>query len=101
MTDNTSAGLIRVAGCDLCRADRITPWYHEDDICWIAECEICAVPMVAWRFHGIEPPPEHLAHMHDRLRDVAATRFGEIPEAVRSEEHTSELQSLAYLVCRL
>src|SRR5687767_15704374 len=25
----------------------------------------------------------------------------EIDEAVRSEEHTSELQSLAYLVCRL
>src|SRR2546425_4287325 len=23
------------------------------------------------------------------------------PEAIRSEEHTSELQSLAYLVCRL
>src|SRR5687767_15563275 len=25
----------------------------------------------------------------------------QIPSAVRSEEHTSELQSLAYLVCRL
>jgi len=30
--------------CDLCEAARITPWYHEDDICWIAECEICAGP---------------------------------------------------------
>src|SRR5687767_15323791 len=30
---------------------------------------------------------------HDRDRDVADQR--------RSEEHTSELQSLAYLVCRL
>src|SRR2546425_3028250 len=26
---------------------------------------------------------------------------GELPEIIRSEEHTSELQSLAYLVCRL
>src|SRR2546425_1783596 len=26
---------------------------------------------------------------------------GDPPEAARSEEHTSELQSLAYLVCRL
>ena len=32
--------------CELCRAARITPWYHEDEICWVAECEICAVPMV-------------------------------------------------------
>src|SRR5687767_14604783 len=29
------------------------------------------------------------------------TLAGEQPERVRSEEHTSELQSLAYLVCRL
>ena len=40
------------ADCDLCEAARITPWFHEDDVCWIAECEICAVPMVVWRGHG-------------------------------------------------
>ena len=32
--------------CDLCEAARITEWFHEDDVCWIAECEICATPMV-------------------------------------------------------
>src|SRR5687767_15390683 len=36
--------------------------------------------------HGLEPPPIVL---HDGQR------------LMRSEEHTSELQSLAYLVCRL
>src|SRR5687767_2749726 len=30
-----------------------------------------------------------------------STRFGRYVTAIRSEEHTSELQSLAYLVCRL
>ena len=79
MSESTPANpeFIRVKDCDLCRALKLTPWFFEDDICWIAECEICAVPMVVWRFHGIEPPPEHLAHMHDCLRDVTATRFGE------------------------
>jgi len=67
----------KVENCDLCRAARITPWYHEDDICWIAECDICEVPMVVWRFHGTEPPAEHLAHMHARLRDIALDQFGE------------------------
>src|SRR2546425_8954503 len=33
----------------------------------------------------------------ERLRDAGAPD----PRAPRSEEHTSELQSLAYLVCRL
>ena len=61
---------VKVDGCDLCRAARITPWYHEDDICWVAECEVCDVPMVVWRFHGSEPPAEHLTHMRVRLRDL-------------------------------
>jgi len=61
--------------CDLCEAARITPWYHEDDICWIAECEICAVPMVVWRVHGSEPPPEALEHMLEQLGRVAAEQL--------------------------
>ena len=68
---------IRVERCELCRAARITPWYHEDEICWIAECDICETPMVVWRFHGTEPPAEHLRHMQARLREVAAERVGE------------------------
>src|SRR5205823_6255394 len=32
---------------------------------------------------------------------LLVVRSGETPKAARSEEHTSELQSLAYLVCRL
>ena len=36
-------------GCDLCEAAVITTRYFEDDDCWIADCEICLVPMVVWR----------------------------------------------------
>src|SRR3978361_69488 len=57
-------------GGDRCEAARITPWYYEDDICWIAECEICATPMVVWRGPGVDPPAEELAHMHTRLAGV-------------------------------
>ena len=64
-------------GCDLCEAARITPWFHEDDVCWIAECEICEVPMVVWRWHGVAPPPEHVTHMRERLGEVAAAQLGE------------------------
>ena len=61
--------------CDLCEAARITEWFHEDDICWIAECEICAVPMVVWRGHGTTPPAEELAHMHTQLAQVVEVHF--------------------------
>src|SRR2546425_8633924 len=42
-----------------------------------------------------DPPPERLGGV-DRVREPPETDH--VP---RSEEHTSELQSLAYLVCRL
>src|SRR5215470_11345305 len=74
----TMSEIQRVEACDLCKAARLTPWYHEDDICWIAECEICEVPMVVWRSHGTAPPADQVAHMHARLREVAAAHFGEI-----------------------
>ena len=56
------------AECDLCEAARITEWFHEDDVCWIAECEICAVPMVVWRGHGTDPPPDELVAPFAALR---------------------------------
>src|SRR5262245_62384406 len=40
-----------------------------------------------------------LAHRHGVLVDAVSA--GEIHRALRSEEHTSELQSLRHLVCRL
>jgi hypothetical protein len=65
------------SSCELCQAARITPWYYEDETCWIAECEICEVPMVVWRQHDVNPSPELKAYMHTRLREVAAKHFDE------------------------
>ena len=62
--------------CELCEAARFTTWYHEDDVCWIADCEVCDVPMVVWKRHGTQPPDEDLTHMLAELSRVAAERFG-------------------------
>jgi hypothetical protein len=58
--------------CELCQAARLTPWYHEDDECWIAECEACFVPMVVWRTHSPNPPEEVRLSMIGKLEMVAA-----------------------------
>ena len=63
------------AACDLCEAARLTPWFHEDDECWIAECEICAVPMVVWKAHDPSPPDSVKQRLHDRLAAVVAEHF--------------------------
>jgi len=54
----------------------MTTWYHEDDICWVADCEVCDVPMVVWRRHGAEPPDAEVTHMLEALALAADNRFG-------------------------
>lgn len=64
-------------GCELCEAARLTPWYHEDDLCWVAECEACATPMVVWRQHGTDPGEDLVAEMLGHLGRVATELHGE------------------------
>src|SRR3712207_8390803 len=45
--------------------------------------------------------PAVVARLASSGRDVAADRRGVWASSARSEEHTSELQSRQYLVCRL
>src|SRR2546425_6935169 len=54
----------------------------------------------------LEGPMDDLDHAALRHRfggklGIDATEKGALDDELRSEEHTSELQSLAYLVCRL
>ena len=62
--------------CELCEAARFTHWYHEDERCWIADCEVCSVPMVVWAHHGAAPAPDEVDAMLAELSRVAAERFG-------------------------
>ena len=61
--ERTSVALPFDPSCDLCEAARLSEWHHEDDVCWVADCEVCGVPMVVWRHHGPTPPDaRHRAH---------------------------------------
>src|SRR3712207_7584158 len=52
------------------------------------------IPMVPLPLGSFDCPPENPFH-------AMAVAMSVIPFVVRSEEHTSELQSRQYLVCRL
>lgn len=62
--------------CDLCEAAPITTRYHEDELCWIADCEICLVPMVVWRVHSPTPSEQEKQDMVARLAAIADLEFG-------------------------
>lgn len=62
--------------CELCEAAEITPWFYEDDVCWIAECEQCWVPMVVWKTHDPNPSVEVRVVLLEKLAMVVATEYG-------------------------
>ena len=76
MANNAAWERVKAGICELCEAARMTAWHHEDEICWVADCEVCGVPMVVWRQHGTEPPEEQRAHMIECLERAAAERWG-------------------------
>ncbi len=61
--------------CLLCRAERVTAWYFESDECWVADCLVCATPMVVWRPHGL-PASDTEQELLDLLCRTASERFG-------------------------
>ena len=61
--------------CELCDAARMTEWFYEDDVCWVAECESCSVPMVVWKVHDPAPPEALRAVLHERLAAVVAEHY--------------------------
>jgi hypothetical protein len=63
-------------GCDLCEGAVITTRYFEDELCWIADCEICLVPMVVWRNHDASPSDEVKEQLVVALTKVADAELG-------------------------
>jgi hypothetical protein len=63
-------------GCLLCDAERISDWHFEDEDCWVADCIVCATPMIVWRTHGL-PEARLEARLLSRLERVAAARYGD------------------------
>ena len=66
-----------MSGCDLCAAALVTTRYLENEDCWIADCEICLVPMVVWREHDADPPTDVRARLLAHLAAVADRELGE------------------------
>lgn len=62
--------------CELCQADRWTHWYAVTDDGWIADCEVCAVPMMVWWDHGPNAPDDAKARLLEALTAAADERFG-------------------------
>jgi len=66
--------------CELCRAEGITEWFYEDEICWCALCRHCHVPMVVLKRHTEHPTLPEAIHLLCTLWKVANQYFGMNPQ---------------------
>lgn len=62
--------------CELCKLEKITTWYKEEDQYVVLDCKTCKVPMVVYRTHKEYPSSELVLEMDIALAEVADIRFG-------------------------
>jgi len=55
--------------CQLCKGEKVTRRYYEDDIYWIADCMDCKVPMAVLKAHR-KPIKDELEQMIEKAREL-------------------------------
>ena len=50
--------------CPLCRAEKLSEWKHEDEICYVCRCITCHRWQIVLRHHG-EPTQKELEHIKE------------------------------------
>lgn len=70
---------MRKDDCELCQAEKMTYWYRDEDLYWIAECFVCRTPMAVLRRHGM-PTPEEEAIILEALGEVGDQVWGKMAD---------------------
>lgn len=73
-------------GCELCSAEKLTRWYYEDELIWVADCIICWVPMVVLKKHTLGTK-EDFDHMVAKARELFGQDCWIDPEMRRIPDH--------------
>ena len=59
--------------CDLCKAEKLTKQYYEDNLLWIADCKTCKVPIIVLKKHQAKFTAEEKFY----ITDIVMEKFGE------------------------
>ena len=56
------------ANCELCKAEKLTEWLQEDEVCYVCMCKDCNVWMIVLRRHTMQPHDHELTYMEMIVR---------------------------------
>lgn len=74
--------------CPLCERKKLSHWYYEDDLIWVANCTFHKVPMIILKRHSLEPNEEEWARILEvKNRLFPTLRFRSYMGRIRDHWH--------------
>ena len=78
-------------GCPLCKAERLTRWYHEDGVCWVADCSSHPdKKIIVLRHHSKNPTPLEEKHMKKLAERLFPDKRWRGPKSILDHYHLHE-----------
>jgi hypothetical protein len=78
--------------CPLCKAEKITPWYYEDSIVWVADC--ASHPnkkIVVLKRHTRKPTMQEKYYMNEVIKKLVLGKRWRGPKSIPEHYHLHEL----------
>lgn len=83
---------VRPLSCPLCRKEKLTRWFHSDEVCWVAYCSSHPDKiLIVLNRHARLPTPEEAEYMSqiaDKLFPGKAWRY---PRSILDHFHLHEV----------
>jgi hypothetical protein len=77
--------------CDLCERKRITRWFYEDEVVWIARCKTHEDKLIiVLKEHAPLPTPTEYQHMWELSKRFRPDSGWRLPNSIRDHWHIHE-----------
>lgn len=77
--------------CPLCKAEKLTEWVYEDEICWVAYCQTHRDKLIiVLKRHTSFPTQEELQHIK-KVSLKWPEKHWRDPQSIRDHYHLHEL----------
>jgi len=78
--------------CPLCKAEKLTEWLYEDDVCWVAYCiNHPSKLIVVLKKHSAQPNHEEAEHIAAVMKKLFPNKRWRGPRSVVEHFHFHEV----------
>jgi len=78
--------------CPLCKAEKITKWLCEDEVCWVAYCKSHPDKVIiVLKRHTPQPTPEEAEHIQQVAEKFFPNKKWRYPKSLPQHFHLHEI----------